>query len=605
MNIGSMADAETRVKPKSKGISITLFYILFIAFIFLQFSLLLYSNLSSQYQFSKEKTEFLIEKEGAILSFELYSKLSSLNYIIGVIADKIAESARNADDISQILTILEKERRILHHDILNWDATFFITANKNIISQNINTGGTALMDYRDDQYLIQSARYLPFRLHFGNVREGIFAAQSIMPAMIGISNQNGEFIGYILTEIALEKLTMPLLKLLHQDMNYVLLDEHINIIATHHNAQGLILDQTITKELMHNKSLEVKKLSTQINYAGYNYHHHITTEKYPFSLLVGYKSTTLKADLQMLVTQNMHFLFLLGIVVISMLLFYCTAIRSAHKLVNILITGKKRSFVIDEFQTLAHSIYAIARHKAELESKNTEIIKEKYKVQKMIEASKHANIFLKNELLHPLKILISAINPKAFRNHSAQMYSHLKDQMQKVISFTKLPTFIDQARTPSFARINILPLIESNLQIFQERILQQNISMTYEFSENIPDIFGDEVILSQMIYNLLYYEISIRNTDSKVKVKVFIRNAAQDLQELVIQFADYGIGMSEEKLEELRQKLEDVDDSQLIYSTDLLFVKYAALIHDGNIQIRSKEGHGTEIIVFLPQFRFY
>ena len=74
--------------------------------------------------------------------------------------------------------------------------------------------------------------------------------------------------------------------------------------------------------------------------------------------------------------------------------------------------------------------------------------------------------------------------------------------------------------------------------------------------------------------------------------------------ETMIRVKDTGIGISEESRERIFERFYRVDKSRSkeVGGTGLglSIVKHAVMIHNGSIEVKSKVGEGTEMIVFIP-----
>ena len=123
--------------------------------------------------------------------------------------------------------------------------------------------------------------------------------------------------------------------------------------------------------------------------------------------------------------------------------------------------------------------------------------------------------------------------------------------------------------------------------------------------KDIPDeLFGDEVRLRQVLINVL--SNAVKYTPSgHVTLDAFWENAADDISLLTIKIKDTGIGIKPEDMGDLFGEFNqfDVEKNRNIEGTGLgLAITYNLVkLMDGNIEVSSEYGAGTEFTVTLPQ----
>jgi two-component system phosphate regulon sensor histidine kinase PhoR len=110
------------------------------------------------------------------------------------------------------------------------------------------------------------------------------------------------------------------------------------------------------------------------------------------------------------------------------------------------------------------------------------------------------------------------------------------------------------------------------------------------------DVLGIQHILSNLVENALKYS----GQESKVIVRVI-----ETLDEARLEVADEGVGISEEKLQEIFDRFRQVDSSSTRrvggFGLGLFIVKNLVDAHSGEIEVRSEPGKGSTFIVHFPK----
>ena len=126
---------------------------------------------------------------------------------------------------------------------------------------------------------------------------------------------------------------------------------------------------------------------------------------------------------------------------------------------------------------------------------------------------------------------------------------------------------------------------------------EKNIQMDIALDE--LEITADEDLLSQVWMNLIHN--SIKFTPQAASVKVTLHRRADQIE---FKISDTGIGISEEDLPRIFERFYKADKSRSRSiegsGLGLSIVKKIVDLHKGTIEVESKVGRGTTIIVYLP-----
>lgn len=124
----------------------------------------------------------------------------------------------------------------------------------------------------------------------------------------------------------------------------------------------------------------------------------------------------------------------------------------------------------------------------------------------------------------------------------------------------------------------------------------------FEQKSDIPDFYGDRDKLEQVLYNII--SNSIKYTPNGGKITVSLENVFNELR---IDVEDTGIGIPEKDLVRIFERFYRVDKArsreQGGTGLGLAISKGIIDAHGGKIEIKSKAGEGTKVMIKLPLSR--
>ena len=151
---------------------------------------------------------------------------------------------------------------------------------------------------------------------------------------------------------------------------------------------------------------------------------------------------------------------------------------------------------------------------------------------------------------------------------------------------------------PNEQRIDVKKLIEENYLLVKSRLLSKNIHFKASVPTNV-NVYADVNMFRVILRNLISNAIKFTRQDGYISVSLKPGNEGMT----VIEIADDGIGMSEEKL----QGIFEFTASEINGGTSnegaglgLLLCKEFAEINGGSIEVKSKLGEGTCFTIRLP-----
>ncbi len=160
------------------------------------------------------------------------------------------------------------------------------------------------------------------------------------------------------------------------------------------------------------------------------------------------------------------------------------------------------------------------------------------------------------------------------------------------------------------SRIESGRALQMNWSLFEplaviEKVMQAQRSYTdkhrliLDYNGEVPKLLGDSDKFDQILTNLL--SNAIKYSPQGGEVRVTVDSTEHDL---ILSFADQGIGIARDKLGRLFEKFERIDnrDTRQAGGTGigLFLVKHLTERHEGEIRIESEPGKGSTFTVRLP-----
>lgn len=151
---------------------------------------------------------------------------------------------------------------------------------------------------------------------------------------------------------------------------------------------------------------------------------------------------------------------------------------------------------------------------------------------------------------------------------------------------------------PNVEKINLKKLVEENYLLVKSRLKAKNI----HFKASVPDgidVYADVNMLRLILRNLISNAIKFSRQDGYIAINLKSGEAGSAL----IEVADDGIGISEEKLQSIFEfKGSEINGGSYNEGAGLglLLCKEFAEFNGGDIEVTSKLGEGTCFIIHLP-----
>ncbi len=221
-----------------------------------------------------------------------------------------------------------------------------------------------------------------------------------------------------------------------------------------------------------------------------------------------------------------------------------------------------------------------------------------------------------NNMTHELKTPISTISlasqmledgsisntPKTIEHISRvinQESKRLSFQVEKVL---QMAVFNEGRLKLKFKEFDINRTLKTVVNNFELRIKSKNGVLHAEFNAEDPIVKGDEVHLTNVIFNLLDNAMKYSNGQPEITVSTINKN-----DQLVIAVKDNGIGIAKEHHAQIFDRFFRVPTGNVHdvkgFGLGLSYVKKIIDLHGGKIKVDSAVNKGTKFSILLPKIK--
>jgi signal transduction histidine kinase len=262
-------------------------------------------------------------------------------------------------------------------------------------------------------------------------------------------------------------------------------------------------------------------------------------------------------------------------------------------------TGRPYNFSNEEIRILSAlaELSAIAIEKARLYERIVDV-EEQLRQNEKLSALGLLAAEVAHEIRNPLtvmKLLYHSLNlefpendPRAKDNKIIESkIEHLNKIVEQILDFAR-------TTEPNFAPVNLNELVDELGLLVRHKLANQNISMVRRLQPDLPAVMGDAPQLEQAFLNLMLNAAEAMPDGGTLTVKS--RNTKSHV---TIEFKDTGPGMSEELQQ---QAFTAVLSTTKAKGTGLGLAIVGRIVetHHGSVQIKSRPGRGTAILISLP-----
>ncbi|MFH2138496.1 MAG: PAS domain S-box protein [Candidatus Omnitrophota bacterium] len=173
------------------------------------------------------------------------------------------------------------------------------------------------------------------------------------------------------------------------------------------------------------------------------------------------------------------------------------------------------------------------------------------------------------------------------------------DRMDKIIKEIR---FFSRKSKFKMEKISIHKPLEDSLSLISQQLKLRNIRLNLDFSENLPDIQGDENQLQQIFVNLISNaRDAIDSLECPEGGDISVATAlTADKKHVEIKISDTGCGISQESLNNIFNPFFTTKSPDGGIGLGLSIVYRIIKNHNGDISVESEEGQGTKFTITFP-----
>jgi two-component system, OmpR family, phosphate regulon sensor histidine kinase PhoR len=221
-----------------------------------------------------------------------------------------------------------------------------------------------------------------------------------------------------------------------------------------------------------------------------------------------------------------------------------------------------------------------------------------------------------NNMTHELKTPISTISlasqmledgsitntPKTIEHISRiinQESKRLSFQVEKVL---QMAVFNEGRLKLKFKEFDVNNTLQTVVNNFELRIKNKNGILHSDFSAEDPIVKGDEVHITNVVFNLLDNAVKYSNGEPEITVSTASKN-----DHVVISVRDNGIGIAKEHHMQIFDRFYRVPTGNVHdvkgFGLGLSYVKKIVDLHNGKIKVDSALNKGTKFSILLPKIK--
>ncbi len=243
--------------------------------------------------------------------------------------------------------------------------------------------------------------------------------------------------------------------------------------------------------------------------------------------------------------------------------------------------------------TFIFTIYSIFRQKRLTEIKNDFINNMTHEFKTPISTISLAAQMLKDPAV--------AKSPTMFQHISGVINDETKRLRFQVEKVLQMSMFERQKATLKMKEVDANELIAGVVNTFTLKVEKYNGKITTSLEAEDPNIFVDEMHITNVIFNLMDNAVKYKKPDEDLLLNVRTWN---EPGKLLISIQDNGIGIKKENLKKIFDKFYRVHTGNLHdvkgFGLGLAYVKKIIQDHKGTIRAESELNVGTKFIIVLP-----
>lgn len=170
--------------------------------------------------------------------------------------------------------------------------------------------------------------------------------------------------------------------------------------------------------------------------------------------------------------------------------------------------------------------------------------------------------------------------------------SRLSEMVEELLDFSRMQSghFTLQKET-----MDVLAELGDAVLIYMNKNIQENIHISYDEPEMLPFVYGDKNRIRQVFINVIDNAVKYSDPGGNVRIKAFEQNG-----NVCVEVSDDGCGIKESDLPKVKTKFYKPNHTRRGSGIGLAVADEIVTEHGGVLDISSKEGIGTTVLITLP-----
>jgi signal transduction histidine kinase/ActR/RegA family two-component response regulator len=600
-------------KPVSTFKTFIIFLIFFSTFILL----ISFGFLFKHYYTTRNNVNQRLQHQSERIESIFVDAIEYTRHSMSYIGMQIANNNK-ANDYDFIMKLLSGYR-IPDNRIMEL-STFAWANNKHryLVSSNKGLHFDEYLDLSDRDYMPGTISE-PFAIHLGKPVYGIYSHKYSIPAGYGIVDKKGDYLGAVVIGFVIDGIERKFDEVINSEgISFALVDQNGSVIASSPQVDIKAIQNSFQSELQKiTRGQEGILYNPRLFDDGKNYGsiYYNSLSHYPYTILTIYNKNLERDEIyNMILTHIIVFLALLVVVITLLLSFYKTLVRP---IIDLSVVAKKISHGNQDVDFIKHNNSEINQLASSILSikkfiKNEQLLRQELQIINQDLDRKNSCLRrLTKSINHDLRNYINGIAGLAniiAESDENKVYLAQMIVKQSEVMFDMIKDLLDDEQIEmALTKIDhpedcdVKKMLEEILFFNQRFIADNKVKIDLEVGEDPLILRCGKRKLRQIFDNLITNAVkySIKDGVVQIRCKILPIDKMRDVQQLYIEIADNGIGMSDEDIAmALVGNGRNIDKTSLDKPVDshgigLPLVKEAIDEIGAKMEIESKKGAGT------------
>ena len=212
---------------------------------------------------------------------------------------------------------------------------------------------------------------------------------------------------------------------------------------------------------------------------------------------------------------------------------------------------------------------------------------------------------MSHELKTPLQSIIGSAelmeNNLVKEEDMPRFVGHIRKEAERLVKLVEdiiRLSWLDENRDMEMELVDLKDIAEETKEVLENAAKEKNV--TINVGGDDIKLRGVRSLLYEIVYNLCENGIKYNKDGGRVDITL-----SKEAEKNIIVIEDTGIGIKEEQQSRIFERFYRVDKSRSKETggtgLGLSIVKHAAMYHNAEVVLESKEGHGSKFTVIFPR----